>query len=227
MRPRSRATIVSVCAAAAWVGGCGTSPTTPTANIAGSGHVVTEVRPVGGFTAVSVSGAGRLVIEQSGTETLAITAEDHILPLLRTVVVDGRLVIGAVSGTSINPTREILYRLGVRTLTDIEASGAIRVESTNIEADRLSLGLSGASTAHIAGTASRLILAASGASTCLVDGVRSLEVRAGLSGASYGRVRAAHFLEANVSGSSRLEYFGDPVLVANVSGSGFVRRIGP
>ncbi len=56
-----------------------TNGTTPSTTIVGSGRVVTEARPVQGFTAVSVSGGVNLIIEQTGVESLAITAEDNIL----------------------------------------------------------------------------------------------------------------------------------------------------
>src|SRR4026207_978239 len=54
-------------------------PTAPTsAPVVGSGRVVTEVRPVSGFTAIAVSGAIQAVVTPGGNDSLEITAEDNI-----------------------------------------------------------------------------------------------------------------------------------------------------
>ncbi len=45
--------------------------------IQGSGKVTSESRVVHGFTEVDFSGSGHLVIEQTGTKSLTITAEDN------------------------------------------------------------------------------------------------------------------------------------------------------
>ena len=58
--------------------------------IHGSGNIVTESRSIGAFHGVSFSGIGRLVIEQTGTPSLTVTAEDNIQPVLVSEVVDGR-----------------------------------------------------------------------------------------------------------------------------------------
>jgi hypothetical protein len=52
----------------------------------GSGQLTTESRPVSGFTKVELSGTGELTIEQTGTESLTISAEDNILPRLTSEV---------------------------------------------------------------------------------------------------------------------------------------------
>ena len=69
--------------------GCGTIPVDPTETIVGSGNVVTESRAVSEFTAVSVHGVGRITIEQTDEETLTITADDNVLPVLVSEIRDG------------------------------------------------------------------------------------------------------------------------------------------
>ena len=59
----------------------------------GSGNVVTESRALGPFHAVSFTGIGHLVLEQTGSPSLTITAEDNIQPFLVSEVVDGRLTL--------------------------------------------------------------------------------------------------------------------------------------
>src|SRR5262245_44045700 len=54
----------------------------PFSGVDGSGTPKTETRAVKDFTAISFSGVGKVIIEQTGTESLSVTADDNILPLL-------------------------------------------------------------------------------------------------------------------------------------------------
>ena len=223
--------IIFTCVAAVGLAGCDShSPISPSAQVTrlgASGVLITETLAIGSISEVSVRGAGRLIIDQYGPERLETTAEEDILPLLRAEVVNGRLSIGPEPGSNIHSTRGIVYRLGAAALRLIEASGASQIESDNMEVDRLTVLLSGASTARISGHVSSLELQASGASSGLLDGARSADVRVTVSGASYARVRSSALLTVSAGGASPVEYFGDPVLVVEVSGNSTVRRIGP
>ena len=48
----------------------------------GSGQLAAEARQVSGFTKVELTGVGELTIEQTGAESLTISAEDNLLPQL-------------------------------------------------------------------------------------------------------------------------------------------------
>jgi hypothetical protein len=195
--------------------------------IIGSGVLATEVRPVGGFTAISVSVPGRLFVEHTGSESLVVTAEDNVLPLLRTEARGGRLDLSLAANSSLTPMREIVFRVSVRELEEVEGSGAARVELRGVQAERLAVRLSGASTVTATGQCGQLDLQLSGASRAEAEGLTCMRVIADLSGASYGRVRAHEALVANLSGASLLEYLGDPRLQSSLSGGSVVRRTGP
>ena len=70
----------------------------------GSGQLASESRPVTGFTKVELSGTGELTIEKTGTESLAISAEDNLLPLLTSEVSGDTLVLGTKRNTEIVTT---------------------------------------------------------------------------------------------------------------------------
>lgn len=84
----------------------------------GSGHVTTEMRQVSGFTRVELSGTGELTVEKTGTESLMISAEDNLLPLLTSEVSGDTLILGAKSNTTIYATKPITYSLTVTDLTE-------------------------------------------------------------------------------------------------------------
>jgi hypothetical protein len=195
--------------------------------VVGSGHLATESRPVHDFTAVEVTAAGHLIVEQTGVESLEVTAEDNVLPLVRSEVRNGRLFLGFEPGASVTVTREVLFRVTVGDLTEVEASGASRAEIRGVDGAGLTLRVSGASSVTATGRAADVQLELSGASRCEAADFRSRDLTAEVSGASYALVRASHSLVVNASGASILEYLGDPDLVANVSGGSLVRRAGP
>ena len=74
----------------------------------GSSKMATETRMVSGFQSVSIPSSGRVTIEQSGKESLIITAEDNILPLLTVEVKDGQLTLGMKPNSNISSTKEIV-----------------------------------------------------------------------------------------------------------------------
>jgi len=203
------------------------NPIGPSATIVGSGVLASESRPVSPFTTVSVSVPARVVIVQSGTERLSITAEDNILPLVRTDVVGGRLVLALAPAPSLNITRGIVIEISARALSAIDATGATSVELTGLEADVFSLQISGASEVMASGTVRQLELHESGAVRCLLERLVARSAVSDVSGTSYARLRIADSLNATASGVSAVEYYGDPVVVANVSGTSVVRRLGP
>jgi hypothetical protein len=223
-------TFVAVSLACTVVWGCRDARThsfiQPSAVITGSGRVVSESRPVSGFSAIAVSLPARVVIVQSGTESLSVTAEDNILPLVQTEVVGGRLVIGLASPASISATRGILVEVQARAIAAVDADDASRVEFGGLQADRLSVHASGASEVMGSGAARELRLDVSGAVRCQLAGIATRTASATVSGTSYALLRVADSLVATASGLSVVEYYGDPVVVSNVSGVSAVRRLG-
>jgi hypothetical protein len=219
--------ILPLGAALALLWACDGSHHGPCSKVTGTGSVVTESRAVHGFSAVELNGAAHLIVEQTGVESLSVTAEDNILPLVRSEVRNGRLVLGFESQVGLSITREVLFRLTVRELTKVEASGASQVEIRDVDSAELTLRISGASSVSAQGTVERARVSLAGASHCAAPDLRTKELTADLSGASYALVRASDALDASVSGASVLEYFGDPRLTTNVTGSSLVRRVGP
>ena len=196
-------------------------------NVVGSGSLVTESRPVEGFDAVEVSAAAHLIVERTGVESLDVTAEGNLLPLVRSEVRNGRLILGLEPHVGVTGSQGVLFRLTVRELAEVEASGASRVEIRGVDAPELALRFSGASSVSARGHVERTRVDLVGASHCEAPELKSRVLRANVSGASYALVRASDTLAVNASGASVLEYLGDPHLEATVSGGSLVRRVGP
>jgi hypothetical protein len=206
--------------------GCSETHTGPR-TIIGSDRVVTETRPVAGVSSVALSGAGRLIVEQTGFESLQIEAEDNVMPQVVSEVSGGRLSLGLAPGSDVISTRPIVYRLTVRDLEAIETSGASTVELPHADLEALRLSLSGSSIATARGRVRWLEVHLSGSSLLRTPDLQSHVAIASVSGASRGLIRVSERLEASVNGVSILEYLGDPVVVSSVSGTSILRRVGP
>jgi hypothetical protein len=76
----------------------------------GSGTVRSEKRAVSGFDAITLNGLGKIVIKQDGNESLTVSAEDNLLPLLKTEVTNGKLQLDIEQGVKLQPTKPIEFR---------------------------------------------------------------------------------------------------------------------
>ncbi len=193
-------------------------------NIIGSGHVISESRTVGGYHGVSLSGAGRLIVDRNGFDSLTITAEDNILPHLTSHVSGGLLDLGVASGKNINASRELLYEVSARTFDELRISGAGDVEAMGVDSRHFRTTVSGAGNITVFGEADEQDITISGAGRYDAEGVASRRTTITVSGAGFARLRVSDELNVTVSGAGTIEYFGDPVV--HVSGDGSVRRMG-
>jgi len=203
-------------------------PTGPTeVVVVASRQVITEPRPVGTFTAITVSTAIRVVVVVGGTESLDITAEDNVVPLVDASVTGGRLSIGFRPGTSIQSSAGVVCRVGVRSLQGVDLSGASQIQVDGLDARDFSVDVAGASSFIGTGVVDRLRMNISGASRVTAPSLRARDVDVTISGVSTALVRVVNSLVARASGASLFEYFGDPAVQAEVSGQSTVRRAGP
>ena len=215
---------IAVVACSGGGGGGGNSITGAGINVVGSGATVTETRTVSGISDVSVSGVGLLIIEQTGSESLTVTAEENILPLITTDIVGDLLILGIQPNTQINTTLGIVYRLTVRQLDRITLSGATQAEVVDLDTTFLEATLSGATAVALAGTAERQQITVSGASRYEAADLSSRFATVDISGASSAVVRVSDRLEGQVTGAAMLEYYGNPVV--DIAGGATVRRLG-
>jgi len=192
--------------------------------IRGSGHVVTVDRSVPAFDAVSAAGVMRVIVERTGYEGVTVTAEDNLLPYLRTEVRDGVLLLGPMPGYSLDPRREIVVHVESYEVVELAGSGAVAMEVEVGWVQELWATLSGASDLVVWGSTDRENVTVSGASR-----YDALDLEAGhcylsVSGASEALVWVHDRLEADASGASHVRFRGDPLVVAHTSGASTVTR---
>lgn len=190
----------------------------------GSGHVKTERRPVSGFTSVTLSGVGHLIITQTGTESLSITTDDNILPLIDTRVNGGTLSIGVKPGSLIGRVTQLDYHLTVKTLRGIDVSGAGTATATGLTADAFDITLSGAGNATISGQSQSLSVTISGAGGFDGRQFATQTATVNISGAGSASVATSQTLDATISGAGSVTYYGSPHVTQHISGAGSIKQ---
>jgi Putative auto-transporter adhesin, head GIN domain len=195
-------------------------------SIEGSGKIVTDTRAVSGVSAVSVSGSGRLIVEQTGTESLTVTTDDNLLPYIKTEVRSGRLELGVQdnSMTNLRPSKDIVFHLTVKQMNDIGVSGSGEADVKGLVQDSLKVGISGSGSVTAHGNADNLEVGVSGSGQYRGADLAAKRATASVSGSGDVVLAVSDSLEANVSGSGSVEYVGNPRVTEHVSGSGSVRK---
>jgi hypothetical protein len=193
--------------------------------IKGSGNLKTENRTVEKFTAISVSGAASLEIEQTGQESLELTADDNLLPLFTSDVREGTLFLGVADGKRVSWTgKEPHFKVTVTELRKLKVSGAASVKATKLDSDSLSISISGAGSGSIAGRSNNLSISISGAGSLDAVDLQAKRATVIVSGAGDVTVNANDALDARVSGAGTIWYVGSPNLQSRVSGAGSIKQ---
>jgi hypothetical protein len=191
----------------------------------GSGNVVSESRTVSGFTKVDLSGAGDVIIEQNGTEALTIEAEDNLIPKLTSEVVNGTLRLGEKSNLTIHLTKPVTYRVSMKDVSGLMISGSGTVTASTITAPSLAVDLSGSGKITVGGTVEQQDLKISGSGEYRAKDLQTKVASAEISGSGNATVTVSDKLDAQLSGSGQLTYYGNPPQVTReVSGSGRVTK---
>lgn len=191
-----------------------------------------EVRNVGSFSGIKVSGGIDVYLSQSDDYALAVSAsDDKFRNEIKTEINNGVLTI-AYDGGSLryNNNRRLRAYVSFKTLESLEASGAcdfiinqtfksgsVKIKLSgaceikgSVNIDNLQINISGASTVKINGIVQNIKIDASGASDIKNYDLAVDNCVADLSGASDVKITVNKSLSAKASGASSLYYKGNP-----------------
>ena len=169
--------------------------------VKGSGVLITEKRELSGFKGVDVGGIFQVEVTAQKDFAVEISADDNIVPMVKTYVSNGVLKIE--SDGHFSNSNPIKVRISAPDIESVEASGASRVAVTNLKNSSLDVNTSGASRVSIAGETSNLKIDVSGASSASVFALD--HITADASGASkifYSGTATS--VEKKTSGASRI-----------------------
>jgi len=194
-------------------------------SVIGSGKQATEQRPVSDINSVVLANSGTLFVEYGANESLSVTADDNILPLLTSNVAGGRLTLGTQPNTSITSYNPIIYHLTVKDLNALEISGSGDASLAGVNADNMNFRISGSGSLTATGTTKDQDVSISGSGSYNGDNLDTQQAAVAVLGSGSAVVKVSDSLKVNVSGSGSVTYIGNPKLVdKHVTGSGSVNQ---
>lgn len=214
--------------------------------VRGDGTLATEERSVSGITGVELAMSGTLHIEQGDNEELVVEAEDNLLPYIETISRGNTLLIRTESGTSIQSTRAIEFRLTVTELTDLSVSSSGNIfapalegnhctvdisSSGNIELDlvdctTLTVRVSSSGDITIAGgSAERQDVRISSSGDYDARDVTGTEAEINISSSGSATVNVIERISGSISSSGNIYYGGNPTINVHTTSSGKVESL--
>lgn len=209
---RSCRAVIAVAALPLLLGSCAIA--TP------SGNLTTESRSVSGFAAVELGGSGEVSIEQTGTESLTIEADQKFMDLLTSDVSDGTLRLGTKPNAMLMNREPITYRITVNELTGVTITGSGSMTVTKLSTTELQSRISGSGTITAAGTADTQRINISGSGSFRAGELASKSATVDISGSGNTLVQVSDSLDVRISGSGSVRYRGNPSIIQHISGSG-------
>ena len=190
----------------------------------GSGTIKTESRTIAGVNSVSFLGDAEIEIEQSGTESLSITADDNILPLLRSDVRDGELKLGVKNLQDLKPTAKIRYKLTLKGLTALSLTGDADADVRKIATDLLKVSITGDAKIRIDGTADNQEVSILGDGKYDGASLTSKTANVSITGDGKLDIAVSDKLEVKIFGDGSIKYIGDPVVTKTIVGDGKIAK---
>lgn len=188
----------------------------------GSGTAAVENRTVSDFSGVEVGGVFQVEIIAQSEFGVEVEADDNLLQFIKTEVRNGILQISIDKRVKThNPLR---IRISAPDIKSLEASGASRVNLSNLNNSELTLDTNGASRINISGETGNLIVDVSGASQIDAVDLSAVTANVDASGASHVKVNVANELVVDASGASRINYSGTPKVSKSTSGGSSVSQ---
>lgn len=211
-------------------------------------HAGTESRNVGEFTGIAVRGSTTLRVSQGGQTSVQVTGDDQLLPLLETVVDNGRLEVRWKRG---EPADGAMKRYGPITvtvvtprLTTLSLAGSGDVELAAFNTPKLSVAVAGSGSARLerlateelgvsvagsgdvkgSGQATRLSISIAGSGDVGLADLKADDVSVRIAGSGDAQVHADKALKVSIAGSGDVVYGGDAEVSRSVMGSGSVKK---
>jgi len=216
---------------------------------AGSGVIETQTRELGDFSSVAIRYPGEVVVKQGPDPSVTITADDNLLPQLKTGIRDDSLFIEngeADWDLRVRPTKPVVISITVPELKELDFSSAGILTIDHFQGDDLNINISGAGDVNLSELEfTSLNFRLSGAGSVNADGqVNEIHVRISgfgdfdgselkaqsaeviISGAGQAKLWVLEQLDAEISGAGEIEYYGDPEVNKRINGAGTVIKLG-
>ncbi len=212
--------------------------------IKGSGTTVERTRALASFTKIWLEGSMDVRINQAASDSVRVTADDNIEPLVESRIEGDTLVLRVQPGAGFTTRHAPTLSVDAKTLQALSIKGSGDVTLERFKGDALNLALSGSGDLHIgqldvrdltaslhgsgdvrvAGNAQAQTWSLYGSGDVDARRLDGHSVKAQLNGSGDMSVGAADTLDVELNGSGDLSYGGRPQVRQSVNGSGEVSR---
>jgi hypothetical protein len=193
----------------------------------GSGVVKDESRAATGFSRVMLALPATVTISQGPVESLTITTDDNLLPLLTARVDNGELIIEGDKNRGFSTRKGVNIRLTVKSVSAIKIQGSGDVIGDQLKSEKLDIAIAGSGDVKFTGIrADQFAVEIKGSGDVSIDSIVAKSVSASIHGSGDIRMPAlqAGQVTIAINGSGDVSAGGHADKVAiEVMGSGDVR----
>ena len=194
-----------------------------TNRVVGSGHVIGEPRNVANFTSVELAGSADVNILLGNAESVNVEADDNIVPLIQTIVTNGKLVISTKPNVDFASAHPVVVTLSMKSLERVALSGSGNLNVAARAGPDLVVDLSGSGNIAVDGVADHVTISLPGSGNIECKGLKTKSAKVTLMGSGTITVYASETLDASVAGSGAIRYDGSPAQVTkSITGSGTI-----
>lgn len=186
--------------------------------IRGSENIVSEVRELPSFESIHISSVINAVIIQ-GEQAISISANDNIIELVKTEVIDNVLFVDLEDGDY--DEISITASISNHELIELTTVGVNSVSVSDFEdLDKLTLNIEGVGNVQLSGSAQNATIHSSGASNLEAFDFSISNCEVNLTGVGNVQITVIDELFGALSGVGNIQYKGTPEIDVEVTGVG-------
>ncbi|MEG4286438.1 head GIN domain-containing protein [Microcoleus sp. A006_D1] len=182
-----------------------------TSNVKGSGNVKTEKRSVASFDSLDANYVGSIQVRSQGQESLEISGDDNIIPLITTEVKNGTLYIRPTKGY--NPQQKLQIIVSTPDLKKFVFDGVGKANLSNVKNDRLEIVVNGVGDFTASGETKEADITLSGVGSLDAKNLHTVNAKVNSTGVGNVDIYVTGQLDAQASGVGKINYYGSPKIV--------------
>ena len=199
----------------------------PGGRIEGSGRISSTTRSIGNAARVNLQGSGDVTVVIGDQPSVVIETDDNLLPYLITSVRGGTLTLRTKLGTDVVPTDRIRYTVTLRKLDGITMDGSGNITAAGVQGPSLTIRMPGSGNITVTGAVDSLDVRMNGSGNILCGDLQATTATVRLPGSGEITVWATGSINASLTGSGNIRYYGDPAQVSvSQPGSGNISSLG-
>jgi hypothetical protein len=190
--------------------------------VQGSGKREVQKREVQPFTSITTEGVFNIQVVCQKPQSLAVEADDNILPLVSTEVTNNVLRIKNVKGYS--ATEPVAITIAIPSIDGLSVSGAGKIDITGLKNEKFEIDSNGAPQIKVSGITKVIDINTNGAAKIDTHNLHASKGVVDSKGVSKIDVDVTEQLDVTISGPSTVTYEGDPTINKTIHGPGKLER---